>query len=406
MLRRSLRCLISATPDAVGLTLAFGFVGTAAAMGVLAYTGGEWPRTFPAALMLASALLANVTLALGPLITLGRRRGWAAAVMCPLWVLCAAMSYQSITKFCAERLLDTEAMRDKASDDYKAASDIVRSKRTQRAQIDEVRGVAALEAQIAGLMAKPLRSGGTVGEITKRCTTDTWRVPDTCAEANDLASALAVSRKRDAVDTEITQAIEARSRYQPIASGAASGRLMGIGAEAGAEIGGLIGLVRRSTGIDVRTGEELRAVSLALLIWLGELLMPIAVSLARGQNAPLRNQSGADAEDAVAPRRRTADYQGIDLVETWFRTRAVANAQASSGAGELYDDFLAWCAAEGAEAISVGRFGAALGQRPGISRRKAGHSNRVRYFGVVLRRDITNRHAVRPVLVALAGGPR
>lgn len=62
-----------------------------------------------------------------------------------------------------------------------------------------------------------------------------------------------------------------------------AGRAQAAGPEAPAELGGLLGLVRSVTGLDIRSAEELRAVSLAALIWLGELLVSVGVALAGGR---------------------------------------------------------------------------------------------------------------------------
>lgn len=380
------RAALAWLTGAAGVVLVVAFVGTAAAMGVLASTGGGWPDTLGGYLVLVGAGLANVTLAIGPLLTLGRRRWLAALVMTPILLACGWLSFQSITKFAAEYLLDSAVERAQAAEDYEAASDRIRTLRQQRAEITEVRGQNALKQQIAAILARPVR-GGTVGHVTGDCERSTWKAPESCAEVHDLRTALAEAKRRDDLDQEIQDAIAERARLQPVADAQAAGRIIGISRPDAPEPGGLLGWMRRWTGLDIRSAEELRAVSLAFLVWLGELLMPVAVALAGRERmgrrwrirGPRRSPAAADLMLADASR---------SVVELWAEARVQAVPGATTGARELYEDFEAWCQSEGRTPVSVFQFGLALSRELKWPKHKYGKAGRIRYQGVRLRAPV------------------
>lgn len=376
---------------AAGLALAAGFVGAAATMGLMASTGSVWPETHSAWLLVIGALVSSAMLALGPLATVGRRRWWAAAVLVPVWVVCAGFSMQSIVKFSAENLLDREAGRLRAADDYAIASDRIRQLRDQRSVIDELRAVEALDAEIARLLAKPTRAG-TVGERTRSCEAETWRAEAECGEVGALRAARETAARRDELDGKITEAIKARARLAPTAAADAAGRLSGAepGKDAAAPSGVLIRATRWITGLDIRTAEENRAVSLALLIWLGEILVPLGVSLAGRGWPPVR--------DPVPTGSRAALSGQPDVVRAtvaaWAGERVTRDRSVRTAAGVLYADFERWCAAGGRTPPSAYVFGLMLTNELGWRKRKQGKAGLICYEGV----------ALAPLAAARSGG--
>lgn len=363
----------------LGLLLTASFVAGAAAMGVLASTGGRMPQTLGQWVVVAGSLMGAAVLAFGPATTLGQRRYLAALVMLPVWCVCAGFSNGSINKFASENLLDAEAQRARAADDYKLLSDRIEATRRQRLAITELRSAAVIASERAEALAKVLRDGRTVAAATRDCTDDAWRARAACAEVAALATAAQEAHRRETLDAEITALIERRAAGGAVAGQEATQRLQ--------EAGWILMAIRQVSGLDVRTPEEARAVSLAWLVWLGEMLMPVSLAMARGRSdgRPGTGRVSGPIRRLI-PGLRPSGHppDEIGLMTAWIGERIVRERGRKIPAGALYSDFADWCRARGRDPPHVSRFGVLLTDRLRWQKRKHGKKGLIHYFDVSL----------------------
>lgn len=362
-------------------TLAVAFVAAAVVMGLMASTGGRWPHGEAAWLMVAGTVLAGLLLAAGPVLTFGRGKFGTGLLVLPMLVMCSWFSAQSTIKFCREHLLDAAAAREREGASYAVAARRVAELRSQRAEAGklEARDAGLIRSQIEERLAEALAGGGTVASRSRRCQ-EPGKAPEACADVWKLEIAAKTADRRDDIDRRLGEAVAALARLRPIAEARPD-------AGDGGAVAGYLDAVRRVTGLEIATTEELRAVSFALLIWLGEWLMPMVLALASG-----REGGGTGAGWALSRRvssRMPAADTGLSArgtVERWVAERIDPRAGGRGTAGgRLYEDFQVWARRGGHEMISNALFGMVLARDLGWPKRKSGKAGLIVYQGVALK---------------------
>lgn len=307
------------------------------------------------------------------------RRKRLAVVFFPLWLLCLLWGLTGAIGVYAQDRTASTGFRESAAATYADAERELADLERRMAGLTP-RTVAQIDAAIATVLARPVRSGdrmrGTVGSISDNCTREDRRTADACLEVARLreerAAAQEASRLRD-------RAVELRTALAPLRERGAA-----LPADPAAEIfawlsGGQLRVHDISFGFPL---------VFALLIELISAFGPAAIAAfadatrGAGKGSPTTTEPATARHGELRPAMASSGEPR--QVANWMseRTEPTAGGPAIS-IEQLHEDFARWCAVRGTADFGEKAFQAAFDQvreareiRGSI--RKFGN----RYFGI------------------------
>lgn len=127
------------------------------------------------------------------------RAGFRRAAVTTLltWFVCLSFSVSSAIGIYVQERTTLTGSREATHASYEDAQKELADIETQRKKLRQHRSVGEVEAAIAGVLARPIRSGervrGTVATLSTNCTKDDKRTATACAEVAELREELAVA---------------------------------------------------------------------------------------------------------------------------------------------------------------------------------------------------------------------
>jgi len=313
------------------------------------------------------------------------RRRTLAATLTPIWLFCFLWGLIGAIGINAQDRTALIGSREAKGTTYREREQELKEVEEKLQRLGSQRSVAEVDAAIEAVYARPIVSGerirGTVGKLSAKCVRSEWITAAACAEVAELREERAVA--------VIAEALAKRRRElqdQMVILRESGGS---VAADPVAEL--FAWLSRGQVSVrDIAFGFPLL---FAFLVEIVSALGPVAIV---AYAEATRKSSGAESESMIVPLRRNGPTEvgkGREVIEEgrgrmleWIGERCrPARDEVGVEIDTLYDDYDAWCAGKGTQALSRDGFMRELDGARELPE-LAGETRKIdgRYYGIEL----------------------